>query len=267
MQSAIYLFCLGSSGQVPLFKGLGISGNEPIFHEDFRDITAVVCNVSLDDYVGSAAEERLQDLAWVGPRALRHEQVIEEVMQYSPVLPTRFGTLFSSRDSLLELMENNYQEIDQFLTNVSDKEEWAVKSTFSRSDVKKRLLSEKLAASSENLASMSPGLRYFKERQIIAEVDKGLSRWLVDLCRTVIEELRGFSADSAKRSLIKALEDNTMEVVANWAFLVSEHEVQTFEAVIERWNKDLSEEGIFLKCSGPWPPYTFSPTLEMELGQ
>jgi hypothetical protein len=98
-------------------------------------------------------------------------------------------------------------------------------------------------------------------------VDKGLSRWLVDLCHTVIEELRGFSADSAKRNLIKATEDNTMEVVANWAFLVNEHEVQTFEAVIEGWNKNLSEEGIFLKCSGPWPPYTFSPTLEMELGQ
>ncbi len=267
MGSAIYLFCLGSSGHVPLFKGLGINDNEPIFHETFRDITAVVCTVSLDDYVGSSAEEKLQDLAWVGPRALRHEQVIEEVMQCSPVLPTRFGTLFSSRDSLLELMENNYPKIHQFLTNVSDKEEWAVKFTFSRSNAKKRLLSEKLAASAKNLASMSPGLRYFKERQITAEVDKGLSRWLVSLCHTVIEELRGLSEDCAKRSLIKDLEDNTMEVVANWAFLVNEHKVQAFSSVIERWNKDLSEEGIFLKCSGPWPPYTFSPTLGMESGQ
>lgn len=267
MRSAIYLFCLGRSGQAPPLNGFGVNDNEPLFHEDFRDVAAVVCTVSLDDYIGLSADEKLQDLAWVGPRALRHEQVIEEVMQYSPVLPARFGTLFSSMDSLLELVENNYVEIDQFLTNISDKEEWAVKCTFSRSDAKKRLLAEKLAVMSENLQAMSPGLRYFKERQIVAEVDKGLSRWLASVCGTVEKELKALSADSAKRSVIKALEGDTMEVMANWAFLVNEYAVQSLEAAVERWNEDLREQGIVFKCSGPWPPYSFSPTLEMEPGQ
>jgi hypothetical protein len=243
-----------------------MSDNEPLSHENFRDVTAVVRTVSLDDYIGLSADERLQDLAWVGPKALRHEQVIEEVMQYSPVLPARFGTLFSTRDSLLELVENNYVEIDRFLTHISDKEEWAVKCAFSRSSAKKRLLDEKLAVMSENLQAMAPGLRYFKERQITAEVDKGLSRWLAGVCGAVERELKALSADSEKRSVIKALEDGTMEVVANWAFLVNEYAVQTFEAAIVRWNEKLSEQGIILKCSGPWPPYTFSPTLEMEPG-
>jgi len=266
MRSAIYLFCLGWSGQAPPLKGFGISGNELLFHENFRDVTAVVCTASLDDYIGLSAEEKLQDLAWVGPRALRHEQVIEEVMQHSPVLPARFGTLFSSRDRLLKLMQNNYVKIDEFLTDTSDKEEWAVKCAFSRSDAKKRLLSEKLAVMSENLQAMSPGLRYFKERQIVAEVDKGLSRWLAGVCGAVEKELKALAADSAKRSVIKALEDDTMEVMANWAFLVSGDAVQTLEATIERWNEELSEQGIVFKCSGPWPPYTFSPILEMEPG-
>jgi len=263
MQSAIYLFCLARSGQRPSFEGSGMSDNEPLFHENFRDVIAVVCTVSLDDYIGLSADERLQDLAWLGPRALRHEQVIEEEMQCSPVLPARFGTLFSSRDSLLELVAKNYVEIDQFLTHISDKEEWAVKCAFSRSNAKERLLAEKLAVMSEDLQAMAPGLRYFKERQITAEVDKGLSRWLAGVCGAVERELKALSADSAKRSVIKALEDDALEVVANWAFLVSEYAVQTFEAAIERWNEELREQGIVLKCSGPWPPYTFSPPLKM----
>jgi len=264
MQSAIYLFCFGCSGQVPSLKGLGVSGNEPLFQEEFRDVTAVVCAVSLDDFIGSSADERLQDLAWLGPRALRHGQVIEEVLRYSPVLPARFGTLFSSRDSLLDLVQNNYARIDQFLTHIGDKEEWAVKCSFSRSNAKKRLASEKLALLTNDMNSMSPGLRYFKERQIMAEVDKDLSRWLTDVCNPVVEELKGLSTDYAKRTVLQSLEDNTMEVVANWAFLVNEQAVQTFEAAVERWNEDLSEEGIVFKCSGPWPPYTFSPRLDTK---
>ena len=41
----------------------------------------------------------MEDLAWVAPRALRHEEVILTVMEQGPVLPVRFGTVFSSLDS------------------------------------------------------------------------------------------------------------------------------------------------------------------------
>ena len=140
MKNAIYLFCLARSHHALLPQGDGVSGNGPLVQENFRDVTAVVCSVPLEDFIGSSADERLQDLSWVGPRALRHEQVIEEVMQNSPVLPARFGTLFSSRESLLALVENNYAKIDQFLDHIKDKEEWAVKCVLSRADAMKSVL-------------------------------------------------------------------------------------------------------------------------------
>ena len=52
-----------------------------------------------EEFAGPEAELNLQQLSWVGPRALRHEAVIEEVMASSPVLPARFGTLFSSAEA------------------------------------------------------------------------------------------------------------------------------------------------------------------------
>jgi len=264
MEKAIYLFCLACSGEVPPLEGAGISGSERLFQEDFRDVTAVVCNVQLDEFVGSSADQRLQELAWVGPRALQHEQVIEEVMQYSPVLPARFGTLFSSRESLQGLLENNHSQIGQFLVHMRDKEEWAVKCILSRATAKQRLLSEKLSKLQKDLDSTPPGMRYFKERQVMAEVDKALSRWLAEVCNAVAEKLKVFSVDSKKRGLVQAPEDNSMEMVANWAFLVGRSVVQNFKAMVDKANRDHNDQGLFFRCSGPWPPYTFSPPLDTE---
>ena len=115
----------------------------------------------------------------------------------------------------------------------------------------------------QKLASMAPGLRYFKERQMVAEAEKGLSRWLTGVCKGVAQELSSLSADSSKRSIAQALENNTMEVVANWAFLIKGDAVQKLKTSIARTNGALNDRGLFFKCSGPWPPYTFSPALEM----
>lgn len=263
MKNATYLFCLARSHQTLLPEGDGVSDCGPLELENFSDVAAVVCTVPLEDFVGSSADERLQDLSWVGPRALRHEQVIEEVMQNSPVLPARFGTLFSSRESLSALVENNYAKIDQFLDHIKDKEEWSVKCVLSRADAMQGVLAEHVSERQAELASMPPGLRYFKERQMTAEVEKGLSRWLTEVCKGVAQELRSLSVDSSKRSIAQALEENNMEVVANWAFLINRDAVQDLKASIARTNGALKERGLLFKCSGPWPPYTFSPALEM----
>jgi hypothetical protein len=263
MNNALYLFCLARSHEALLSEGDGVGCGGPLVQEDFRDVTAVACTVPLEDFVGSSADERLQDLAWVAPRALRHEQVIEEVMRHSPVLPARFGTLFSSRESLLALVENNYAKIDQFLDYVKDKEEWAVKCLLSRSDAMQSVFAEQASDRQSELDSMPPGLRYFKKRQMAAEAEKGLNRWLSEVCKGVAQQLASIAADSSKRSISQALEDKGMEVVANWAFLINEDAVQNFETSIARINGPLKERGLFFKCSGPWPPYTFSPALEM----
>lgn len=263
MKNALYLFCFTRSHEAPLPEGDGFAGSGPLVQENFRDIAAVVCTVPLEDFIGSSADEKLQDLGWVGPRALRHEQVIEEVMRHSPVLPARFGTLFSSRERLLTLVEDNYAKIDRFLDHIKNKQEWAVKCVLSKADAMQSVSAKYISARREELDSMPPGLRYFKERQMMAEVEKELSRWLTEVCKKIAQELSNLSVDSSKRRIAQALEDNGMEVVANWAFLINGGAVENLKDSIERANGDFKDRGLFFKCSGPWPPYTFSPSLEM----
>src|SRR3990172_3118588 len=95
-ESALYLFCLARPHVAPCAQGIGLDEQSPLYLQTFQDVTAVIGNVLLDDFCGPAADEHMQDLAWLGPRGHRHEAVVERAMQCSPVLPARFGTLFSS---------------------------------------------------------------------------------------------------------------------------------------------------------------------------
>ncbi len=123
----IYLFCF-TLLPLPLeLADSGLDGRRPLTQLRYRIVTAVCCSVERADFCGPGAESRLSDVDWVGPRALRHQQVVESVMRHAPVLPCRFGTLFSSPTPLASLLEQHHPSIARFLQFVSDKEEWSAK--------------------------------------------------------------------------------------------------------------------------------------------
>lgn len=266
MTSAIYLFCLARGGLVPpLLDGTGINGTEILQTKDFSDVTAVVCEVPEDEFAGSSGETRLQDLGWVGPRAVRHERVIEDVMQHSPVLPARFGSLFSSTDTLARLVSGNLATISQFLDDVANKEEWAVRGSLSKIKALEAIVSDKVNALSESFSSLTPGMRYFKERQVHALAEKELNGWVRVACKSVSDELICHSVSCRQRKIINlSQEESDKQTVVNWAFLVDHSIVPDFLKRIEDANARCNIRGLSFESSGPWPPYSFSPSLAME---
>jgi hypothetical protein len=266
MPSALYLFCLARVGLVPPLEGNGINGEEVLEMKDFSDIAAVVCKVPKEQFTSSAAEAGLKDLEWLGPRIFRHEQVIEQVMRYSPVLPARFGSLFSSAESLGSLVQSNVAEINQFLDGVARREEWSVKASLSRNRALDAILREKLHDSSEDLSALSPGIRYVKARQLRMEAEKELAGWTRSACDRVAKELMELSEKSRQRKILNlAKEDTDKQTVVNWAFLIDSSLVSDFLIKIEDANARFNAQGLSFEYSGPWPPYSFCPTLQAEL--
>jgi hypothetical protein len=266
MGKAIYLFCLARPALLPELQMAGLDPDTPIFKEDLSNVTAVLCEVPLDEFSGPSAETRLQDLAWVGPRAVRHGEVIEHATQYSPVLPARFGTLFSSIESLRRLVKSNLAQINDFLDWVTDKDEWAVKVLLSRAEVRDRLVSEKFADQSEVLATLSQGMRYFKEQQIKAAVEKEIGSSMKAILKAATIQLTESSADWHRREVVfRAQEGSEVETVANWAFLVDRTNEEDFKSQVYRANAEYSSFGLSFELSGPWPPYSFTPALGMEV--
>ena len=116
-ESALYLFCFACSDTVREVQATAVDGHSPVSISSIMppDLCAVLSEVAQEDFCGPAAELHLQQLAWVAPRAVRHEAVIEEVMAHSPVLPLPLGTLFSSLEALNEFVDQNRETIARFL--------------------------------------------------------------------------------------------------------------------------------------------------------
>jgi len=265
MERALYLFCFARAGLLPDIPLEGLSEGSPISYQDFGSITAVFCEVPLDDFSGSSAESRLQDLAWVAPRALKHGEVIERMMEHSPVLPARFGTLFSSVHSLEQLLDGTIPEIDEYLERMAGRDEWAVKGLMSRAKLRERLSSVKIAREQSSLASIPPGMRYFKERQLLAEVDKEVAAWIKEVCGGVATRLTERASDWHRREIIVKIQEETgEEIFLNWAFLVDREQLEDFESRLLEINQEFIPYGVHFELSGPWPPYSFAPALEMK---
>jgi len=267
--AALYLFCFAAARTLPALDDLNAAGNAAILSVVLDNVAAVVSEVPREDFEGADAEQRLQDLAWVGPRALRHGEVISEIMRASPVLPARFGTLFSSEEALLDFMIKNHDAIEEFLESVRGSEEWAVKGVFSRAEARERLFADLLAGQAEDLAAKPAGVRYFKEQQLRATVEKQIGAWLKDVCGKVAHELNSCAHDSVRRpvSSLSSVGSEDGETVVNWAFLVGSDRVAGFLSAVEGANSELHDRGLVFQASGPWPPYSFGPALASEAEQ
>jgi len=267
MPQGLYLFCLARLSRLPLLplEGQGLDGQSPLEVADFQDLAAVWSPVPVDDFSGPDAAERLRDLAWIGPRVIRHQEVVAGVMRHSPVLPARFGTIFSSPANLEKLLQDHHDTIDKFLEGVTGKEEWALKGLLNRSGAKEKLFSLKLAHDAARLGALSPGKRYFQEQRLRAACDQELQRWLQEVCRELWADLRDFVVEVRERRLLsREAAGSGRDMVLNWAFLVPEKAVPSFRTRIREANARHSHRGLVLECTGPWPPYSFTPALESE---
>lgn len=210
----------------------------------------------------------MQDLTWMGPRACRHEAVVEQAMRLSPVLPARFGTLFSSRESLEKFIRKHHAAVRRFLDRVADKEEWAVKGMLDRKKAREEVFSTLLARSNQDLSSLSAGIRYFREQRMLAEAEKELDSWLRGICNEVMGDLGRRAVDfRPRRVLSQSAAENNLEVVLNCAFLMPRSAVVELRARTNQANARYAPRGLIFELSGPWPPYSFSPSLGMAPGE
>ncbi len=266
MGSALYVFGFVPKGTLPGdLKIDGIEHDHTVIQEELSAVNAVVSYVPMSEFVGEEAEIRLQDIEWVTPRAVKHQYAIEKILEFSPILPAQFGVLFSSKDNLEKFVQSNHAEITEFLELISDKSEWGVKVYWDSLLTKQLLMETEFEAQVQQLAELSEGARYFKEKQLNSEIEKKVTDQLRSILVDSSTQLSNISHNARKRKII--IDDSSEEgqrMVANWAFLLETARTDEFMSILNKINANFSPNGIFLRVSGPWPPYSFVPSLEWE---
>lgn len=255
----IYLFCFARRGAIPAIEGPGLDNQHPVKEWTFKDVTAVLSKVNLSAWTGPATEESLQELGRFLPRFYRHQEVIEQVMQYSPVLPARFATLFSSLERLKSLLESHYHRISSFLDYVADKEEWGVKGLLDKTKAKECFFP---SDSMFSFFPLSPGARYLMEQRLQAEAAKKLKSWSKLVSEAIAQKLTNHAVDSRKlRTLPREAQETKKDVVFDRVFLLYRETREDFQNLVKRISADHSPRGLTLEACGPSPPYSFCPDL------
>jgi len=262
MSLGIYLFCLIPAAPLSKIAGKGIDEEHPLFVEAIGNVAAVLSEVHLEDFSGPEAQKKMEDLAWVAPRALRHEEVVLSARELGPVLPVRFGTVFSSIEATAVPLLQRQDTMLKFFQDTIDKNEWILKGYVDRPPARVRMTAARLAAEKEQLARLSPGKRYFLEQKIKGAVDKDLAIWLKELERDVLCIAREVSVGFSEcRLQPRDVTERDEEMFIHGALLVSDGSVAALEGVMDEWNTRHESQSLSLELSGPWPPYHFAPVL------
>lgn len=228
----------------------------------YQDIAVVLSRVGKEEFCGPAAESNLQDLAWIGPRACWHQVVIEQVVRSGPVLPARFATLFSSLQNLASFLRAHCEVIGRFLDRVTGQDEWAVKGYFDRGRLSEDL-SNPASTDRQRQSSVSPGLAYLQERRLKVRAEQKLDDRRVEACGSVERELIAVASEVRHLRVVSWDQGKTtFGKVVNWAFLVPRTAVTEFRTRLEQANIKQAPLGLTFDLSGPWPPYSFCPSLE-----
>jgi hypothetical protein len=264
MDDAVYLYCFANEKLLPRLEGTGIDGEKPLFSFFYHEVAAVLSAVSAKEFCGPEAEARLRDLAWIGPRACIHQEVIARVMRSSPALPARFGTIFCSLESLEDRLRTHYSSIVNFLDRMVGKEEWGVKVMWDRFKAREALYSEIVSREAGKL-SQFPGTRYFQEQKLRLEVEKKLHNWLKVTCDRVAQGLDEFVSETDSRKVLPGrLTEDNREMFCNWGVLISRMDMPKLQEYISMVNDRFASWGLVFELSGPWPPYSFCPLLDAE---
>ncbi len=130
--AALYLYCLRKDRGIRPVPLKGIDGEGEVFALPFRELEAIVSEVSLEKFASEEVQRKAQeDLNWIKEKALLHARVIQEAMnQDTPrcaLIPMKFGTIFKDAEGLKQALEEHYSWTMEVLERVWGKQEWSVK--------------------------------------------------------------------------------------------------------------------------------------------
>ncbi|MEI8242241.1 MAG: GvpL/GvpF family gas vesicle protein [bacterium] len=260
MNQGIYLFCLTPENDRLVLADAGDDPAQPLAAAAVAGVTAIVAPVSLNDFCGPESRARLADLAWVGPRAQRHEEVILAVMRQAPVLPVRFGSVFSSLAALSASLERQREAMAQFFLDTAGHQEWTLKAFVDRSQARARVMATRLAAEKEQLDALAPGKRYLQEQKINGVVDREVAFGLKKMAAGIslfFQEVAPVSC--VGRLLPRDVTGRDDEMFFHSALLVPDGAVAQLQRLAAAWNARHASMGMILEASGPWPLYHFTP--------
>ena len=265
IDDAVYLYALARRGTLAGLDIEGVEEGRRVAVIACGGLDAVVSDVPRAAYEAACDPSATAELAWVVPRAVRHDCVVRAVAAAAPALPARFGAVFSSEMALSRLVVSHAETIASFLDNLAGKGEWSVRVWTVPASAADGLLATdpELAARHARLPA-SAGARYFAEKRLREEALVAARRSALAAARSVRARL---VAVAAVRDLpLRKPEPSGREMIVNLACLLDDAEAESLLSSVRTTALEEGPPGLEFETEGPWPAFHFCPDLAEDRG-
>jgi len=263
-----YLYCLrDQTGTAEPVEVPGVDGENTVRLFPFRELEAVVSEVSVDEFASEEVQRKARDdIDWIKEKSLAHQRVIVESSQVAgrtvSVIPMRFGTIYKSLENLKQALCDNYASMRRLLEELRGKQEWSVKVYLAdRNALDAAVCQENrsIRQKKEEIERLPEGLAFFEEQEIGEAIARERKGEIQRLCEGVSDSLAGVASDSRRMGLLgKELTGRSEPMVFNVAYLVQQSVLPAFQNAVSEQIEALSPKGLSLECTGPLPPFSFT---------
>jgi Gas vesicle synthesis protein GvpL/GvpF len=234
-----YVYCIVHADEPLRFGPIGFgSPAGEVYTVHYEDIAAVVADAPME--VLDATRENV----------LAHERVNEAVMKFQTVIPMSFGTVFKTRDDIVELLRGAHGAFQDVLAKMENKVEFGLKALWDREAMIRQIEheDEDIRRLKTEIASQK-GSTYFARVQYGRLVDGALQSRSEQYVSEIFEALRDVSVASRAN---KPIGD---KMILNAAFLVDRTRESGFDARVKALGTKY--DALTFRYTGPWPPYNF----------
>ena len=234
-----YVYCIIRATRPLEFGAIGI-GAEP----------AAVQTVNHEGIAAVFSDTPVESFDATRENVLAHERVNEAVMRQHTVIPMSFGTVFKTRDDIVELLRGAHAAFSDVLSKMEDKLEFGLKVLWDRDVIIQEIEreDEDIQRLKKEISSQK-GSTYFARMQYGRLVDAALQARSERRVADIFEQLRHVSVASRAN---KPIGD---KMIMNAAFLVARSQEGAFDAKVKKVGSQY--ENMTFKYTGPWPPYNF----------
>jgi hypothetical protein len=234
-----YVYCIIHAAEARRFGPIGM-GQEPaeVHTVNYREIAAVVSDTPTE--VFDATRENV----------LAHERVNETVMRSFTVIPMSFGTVFKTRDDIVELLRGAYDAFQDVLLKMQDKLEFGLKVLWDRDVMVQEIEAEDEGIRRlKNEISAARGSTYFARMHYGRSIEAALQARSERYVNDIFSQLRDVCVAARAN---KPIGDR---MIMNAAFLVSRDKEVAFDAKVKEIGAVYDK--LNFRYTGPWPPYNF----------
>jgi gas vesicle protein GvpL/GvpF len=251
-----YVYAIGRGAGVP--AGLRGMNDRPVRAERGGALVAYTSDVDDDEFGEEALNRNLSDMAWLTPRAVRHQEVNAALASaIDPLAPLSFGTVFRDEVRVQQMLVDRAGEIAARLDALRGKAEWiaVVRRDEQRALAALESTSAELRAVRSEIGAASPGRAYLVTRRLDETKRQELRASDATATAAAVVALEATGASLFREPLV---DEAGGGMIARYSVLAGRDDGPRLERAREQIAEDWDDRGYALELTGPWPAYRFA---------